>query len=982
MRKHSLSSLCKKVLFLTACLCTVLLVSCQDMMSGLNGGDEENIETGATISVQSFPEGVYCVAFYNPDYNPVATEGYSTISYWIHKEDLPFNKTFSSRDGMDFPKKGMQLKIIIGFEEGYGTLQGEKPLKVLQNGTELEEIKGEYKTDAEHLVTNLAQYRNGYTALITLADNNVFTFSAGDLRKLKATDIKLANNTQYTYVDLSGIPGYAFVEYDNAGNPQYLNYQCAVNGLYYCPPGREYTVYINASYGNKLKMDGFKVNDQTSGELKLSSRGSYFEGKFTSGEVDTVSVVTVEEEPISDLWSAAGQNLASEFKIKYNEFTGEPVKEPAAGELSIKFDDSFTAGGGNKAVLNGKPATWYYITNDNINYEIHVEYDDLSNNGSYTVEKNGDQWIISSANARYYTGKTIIVQDFEDTPAGWEEMVYLSPEFNGFTAADLDANKNPKLYVDGVYKEDLKNTANSYGSNVYYFQPLQSWEIDPRKSHTYSVEFFLKDGAAIKSNEAVFSMRTILLTVPEGMDTVVIGERLELPVEIINYGLYSVPETPGIFLSSDSFKPDYTVQPTTYPVIRAEITDNKLIIPTCFLKPEEIEMYITYSEYTTEKLSNTVTLTFTQPESIISISDMQAGEDNVVINGEDAENLIPISFSNGFEPENVYVRCYLRDHEYPDSEPVELEAPVVDGKIKFTFYSHSLNEYVNSWDMTVTTCNLEESNSIVIKAKYRDEGTITITDTSDINAVIGDVIKIPVRVDGSLEVNNYSKLYTYYYTSAAEEEPQGYADWNLSNFEYHESYRTAVVEIPTYSADEAIPDFYFSVASRGLQDEKHIGVESSEKVKISLSERNEEGDGIGLKVIDYSGDGSEAETINTMPGSMLAFKITPEFAEPVPEKAAYMLYVKGTYDGAVVHRFSNEFSLNEYNDLLSFYSQTSYGSSYDGYFYGASGETLFKFEEGKTYEFWVVSCGVKSNIVTVNMQDPNANMPDPFMDGM
>jgi len=967
MTKHSFTNLFKKVftVFFAASM-ILMFTGCPGPNTG-SGGDEV-VTDCATISITEFPDGVNSIAFISSN-----SSQYPYVSYIeINKSDLPYNRTFKSNETYSGDKKideGLQCKIFVHYSPDFGTLQGENPFKVLLNGTALEETKQEYNTRSTPIIkTNLVQYNYGYEALLTLAKNNTITFSKGDLRKIKPTDIKPAENS-YTFIDVSGLDcsyGFSYEQSDNS-----YPFQCVTDGLYCCLPNKKIELIVNSKEGNMIKPDSFKIDNTQMDPLVHYDGYSGFKGKFTTGSVGKTVAITVEQEPIEDLLQVAGKTIAAEFLINSSD-----TRLPASGYPTIIFSETFVPGKKNTATIKTSPSKteegeYYYQTDDNKDFDLYVDVDNT--NSHYTVVKNGDEWIITSSNSvTYYTGKIIRINYSDNNYVGLEENMTVCPTFIDFELEDIKDTTKMKVYIDDgkTYKLYLKKEKGS--ENCYYFPIIKEWGLDPLEPHSYYIEVELNDGTKVRSNSVEFKIKTIKMTLPEQYQgNVKIGTCLELPVQLVNQDTYPT-QYPTIRLYGDAA---YRDSEGNFPSVDAEFKDGKIIIPTYkdFKPVERTTMFITYSSSTSEMLSNEVTIHFVTADSAITISPMSNAVENISkpIFGE--KNLIPISFSNDFVPANAKALCKFTAKDGSNTTE-EYYYPIVNGNIEFTGFAtnNKDEESIESWDMSVTTCGLQESNTITITPRIKDTYSITITDTSNISVTIGDVIRIPISVGKYLDWNE--KLYTYMYAAGESEASGGSAACEIENIqstldEQNSQYTsTGTLVIPTYSmsADNLPATITVSVASRPFGKEKFIPTESEEKVNISIAKRAA-GDTIDFKLIDYNLDpNAVTEVTRDVVGGYQPIKITPHFASPLPEEAKYILYVKENNNAAAeVHEFTQDLISDDEDLRFNVYGNLA-DIGNDPYFRRTATEG-FKFASGKSYSLWVESCGVTSNTVTLTI---------------
>lgn len=978
MKHHSLTNLFKKVI-VTGIFATALVVMFTGCPSPSSGGGEEEVTQGATITITEFPDGIEGVIIVSTTSDQYSWTEYASIS----KSDLPYNKTFTSEETMNgvYLKKDFSCKIIVRYTGDYGTLQGEQPLKVLLNGTALEEIKQEYKTPDDQFVTNLVQYNNGFVASVKLDDNNAITFTKGNFRKIKPNEIKLADNTTYAYVDMSELKCNGYLQYELAGNNATL-FQCAINGLYCCLPDYTTKFIATPTNGNKIKPDSFKVNNTSMGTLIHKDGYEGFEGEFTSGAVGEVSVITGEEEGIEDLFQIAGKTISSAYYVR------DGVMNKAIDVVKIIADETFVSGKENDAKFKADlvpqiNAKYYYKTQNNEDYYIIVEYNNNSGiSGQYTVEKLGDTWIISSHASNpvtYYSGKAIRLSDISENNSGFllEEKVIFKPEFIGFDEIPTDLKyyvKNGSRTETGKLQKYTDPDNPDYYKDYYYFTVNESWNLNPSGKQTYWISAKVGD-ETITSNESFFKIQTIILSLPDEYKTVQLGNYIKLPVEFVNYnGTLPTSVSVRLYDGNEKYKTINEGGISIYPVVDAEIKDGICIIPTSTLFSVKTTLWICTSNNNDNHYSNMVEVTLTKPNSTITISHMENAavldkdwaESPLVsrpVCGEKETNLFPITFSNNFAPEESTVICTLKVSGNDNAEAKTFEAPVVNGKIQFVFSEFDfpvLDDNQATCDLSVTTCQLEPSNTIKIRPWYKDDFTITIP-SDPITLALGDNLEIPVTVSKEGTQNLWiNSLCFYAYSNADDAEPIGSTD--LLPF------MNGKLIMPTYDAD--VSELYFAVGSREYDDFDWKPVISTNRFKLTITDRS------GTNTIALSAsnskDGTFSGTLTDYNDTAVLFKVTPSFAEPGPDEVKYCVYAQEegkTYK----HRYYSEYDKTNIplDDDNCCAVELLRSSSY--FFMGTQEDWNFKIQGGKTYKFWVETCGIKSNEVTITMSDSFTN---------
>lgn len=349
----------RKYLYLLLSLCFVVFVSCEN---GSNPSfvlsDEKTI-----ITINSMPKGVYAV-----EIGPGTGSGFNSYATIKHK-DLPYTRVFSSKEfaGSGFPKAGSTFTVKLSYDWDYGSIKGEEPLKVLNNGTALEEqmqtIYSADSKDEDQKEINLQQYQI-YTAEMTLAVNNEITFDEGSFGIIDASKVRLINSA-----------GYSYVYCDNPDVSLENNSFGIVYGkMFYVKANKNETGYLNPHHGYWFEDLSNLVckYENKSVHVQYSENKSQLIVYFTSAPESEVAVISgLELSPIQDNLGLAGKTFNSTF---YKE--NSTAFEDYSGKYKIEFG-SFTPGSKKNPVTvteNGESheGIWYYVNLNTV--RVSAEY--------------------------------------------------------------------------------------------------------------------------------------------------------------------------------------------------------------------------------------------------------------------------------------------------------------------------------------------------------------------------------------------------------------------------------------------------------------------------------------------------------------------------------------------------------------------------------------------------------------------------------
>ena len=350
----------KKYLYLLLSLCFIVFVSCEN---GSNSSSESSDEK-TTITINSMPKGVYAVEI-GPG-TGIGFNSYATIKH----EDLPYTRVFSSKEfaGSGFPKAGSTFTVKLSYDWDYGSIKGEERLKVLNNGTALEEqmrtiYSADFK-DEDKKEINLQQYQI-YTAEMTLAENNEITFDEGSFGIIDASKVRLINSAGYSYV-------YCDNPDVNLGNN---SFGIVYGKMFYVKANKNETGYLNPHYGYWFEDLSNLVckYENKSVHVQYSENKSQLIVYFTSAPESEVAVISgLELSPIQDNLGLARKTFNSTF---YKEDSSDEF-EDYSGNYKIEFG-SFTPGSIKNPVTvteNGESheGIWYYVNLNTV--RVSAEY--------------------------------------------------------------------------------------------------------------------------------------------------------------------------------------------------------------------------------------------------------------------------------------------------------------------------------------------------------------------------------------------------------------------------------------------------------------------------------------------------------------------------------------------------------------------------------------------------------------------------------
>lgn len=494
----------KKYLFLLLSLCFVVFVSCEN---GSNSTSESSDEK-TTITINSMPEGVYAIEI-GPG-TGIGFNSYATIKH----DDLPYTRVFSSKEfaGSGFPEAGSTFTVKLSYDWDYGSIKGEEPLKVLNNGSVLEEqmrtiYSADFK-DEDKKEINLQQYQI-YIAEMTLAENNDITFDEGSFGIIDASKVRLINSA-----------GYSYVYCDNKDvNLQNNSFGIVYDKMFYVNANKNETGYLNPHYGYWFEDLSNLVckYENKSIHPQYSENNGQLVVYFTSAPESEVAVISgLELAPIQDKLGLAGKTFNSTF---YKE--DSTAFEDYSGKYKIEFG-SFTPGSTKNPVTvteNGEPheGIWYYTNLNTV--RVSAEYGNPFT--TIDLKKTDNSYVGTPPNKTdsqiYFSDKAILgiekfnfeyKKDQNRLKLYWTEE---DLEFLGFEP-DLSVGtenvfENLEIYIDDsvanryFFKEgDSTDTSKSTDKSFYtcYFDinPISpgSLQFDPEtmncdKEHTCYIKY-------------------------------------------------------------------------------------------------------------------------------------------------------------------------------------------------------------------------------------------------------------------------------------------------------------------------------------------------------------------------------------------------------------------------------------------------------------------------------------------------------------
>lgn len=990
-----------------ACISTLIFVSCPQAPQSASGSD-----VVTTFKVSSLPDYVENISIcFDP-------EGRNHIWGFNSSDTYPCVREIHTGDGFNGQSLsvGMELYVTIDFDchtgepVNIGTLIGERPFKLLLNGTALEETTQTFEegtwtgsgTEPTGRTYNLQQL-NTYKAKFVVGSTVELTFEKGDLRKLEAGDIKYTGTTGFSYIKIDDEKSFQSVQldYEDAGNTYQAN---NVYGMYSIPVNKKVRVIFRPKDGWELGKTSFRADNSPLIEDKEQGMPEDFCGKVTSlgeGQILTLSGTTT---AIKDNLKAKGLNLESKFKK-----LGSTEVTEADNELKLEFKDFKEGTNDNKVTiktssqsLNG---TWYYKNS----YTISIHGDSTSYYGEvYSLYKEDEAWIAYSSgnggNYYYFADKTITCDSNILAESG---TFNIRPTFIGFAPDD----ENIEVIIDGNKNATVKK--NEWEENYYAVTLDESWNLDPKEKHTY----YVKAGEA-KSAEHEFLIKQILISLPENTSTFEIGSALELSCEYVNYENFEI--------SSDRF---YTVLATgdNYPIFKEDenhtwteryiefslkIEDGKILVPTYKFLNEETTLYLCGNGGYESALSNKVSLNFTYPDATLTIG----GEENEdgTLNRErpviGEENLYSYKFSKNIKPYKaealVTLERFIWDESQQEYVAVAEEynkpqfyLPVNDDGT-FSLYEGTenvVNEYALGYYDPLETnsdnaspksvnvefylgekyvikeaklCGITATGTVTFKPIARDTQIITITDTSDVEVTAGTSIRVPVTLNPAPTTNNPITVYMGTYGEGQEDEV---TDYGRVAFDIREG-QTEIV-LPTYGADAIEGYLYFSTRNEKGAEKYIPNKTESKKFKIKAptgnisfkffkeaeteEEDDEESASVNVTENDFWGLNRKLKAARTFTGENEGF--TPD------EPAYFVLYGRpSSYSETYRVPLMDFILVNEEGFLYYEEVPITYNMLMNAL---SSVAGSLSFSTGKQYIFWLESCAIKSEEITVNTVD-------------
>ncbi len=974
-------------LALFACIGTLIFVSCPQEPQITPGQ-----EVVTTFKISSLPDYIESINFYlNQDGENYVFGCSKSDNFISYPYEYPvYAGTAINNQPVSI---GSELYVRVEFNDNLiddyipvGTLPGEKPFKLLVNGIALTETPQTFEevtwtnngtTEPTGRTYNLQQ-RDIYKAKFTLGSTVELSFDKGDLRNLEPGAVKYKGTTGFSYIKVENKKNYDSlqVDYEDAGN----TYQAIdVYGMYAVPVNKNVRVIFYPKNGWELDKISFKANNSALQETENYGIERNFYGKVTSlaeGQILNISGTTT---ALKDNLAAKNVTLVSKFKKD-----GSSNVSEAANELMISFKDFTEGAADNKVTVKTSSqelnATWYYINSSEI-------YIDLGSGNGYRIYKEDEAWVAGTFDSTYYFADKSITGIYQTTAQDGYFIIY--PVFLGFTPNDneveviIDGNKNAQVLKGGI-------------GDTYTVFIDESWHLNSKESHTY----YVKAGDT-KSAECALLIKQIFLSLPANTSTFEIGPALELTAEYLNFEEYEqTSERDWCLRATGEHYPvnkydnddNWTER---YIEFQVNIVDGKILVPTYKFLNEETTLYLcSGGRDETPDYSNKVTLNFTYPDATLTIG----GEETENLNkarpviGED--NLYSYTFSKNislYKAEALVTVVGLQKQLNDNQEEIEVEysseqfyLPVNDDG---TF--SLCKEYSKSYDSLETDneyldigftpgckyqikeaklCGITATGTVTFIPLGRDTRTITI-DTTPIEVTSGTSIRVPLTLNPAPTEWENATVYMGTYQEGDEDQVP---DYGLNAFEIKAG-QTEIV-LPTYGTDSA--EGYLYLSTRDADGAySYIPVKSeSKKFKISPAEGS-----ISFKFLKEATPEEpeeESASVNVTESDYWSLQrvlkasrtFTGDSANYTPEEPYFILYARpSTYDATYSTLIRDELVLNE-DGIVCYeeYDGTKYPANYNMLMNELSNRN-FNFQVGEQYIFWLESCGIKSDEITVNM---------------
>ena len=734
MKKYCLSDYFKKVFIITLIAAVIL------MFTGCPGQNNENNETIAYARIDSWPEGIARITVVPVEYKTLGSPDFE-----LTKDKLTASFKSSGSVNNIVVTTGSRVCLRIEPEEVHDTgcynyyawLSGTDKPKVSVNGTELgdtSEVYEVYKVGNNTKETNLISYANYvpyvpeycfYTDEFVLAKNNTISFPG--LKKVKLDDIKLKNETGYCYVSASNLCElYDAGRGDNdwvtkvrtlmrleGSNDRPFSIDRHGEPFYwFCKTNTSYSLEISANDNYKLDMS--KV-DTAYTITRWSGEAYEYTFDFTTGDQEGATINPVEKvdvKPIDD------DILAT---VKTLENTAENVK--------VTFSDgkTFTINIQNDT-YSGK---YVYKDYGDIYGAELTATDDMSHH-AFHVYQNGNTWVCSyrtpnattgSDDKFVYFGKAIQIYPYPNVAP--DEVSYTKLYYENYSESEKPSSVT--LKIKGIHdKTYLKETTvNVENDRIRLPLDQEGYKL----SHgIYSVTVSTgTEDSLITSNTAYLYVKE--LKIPEGtVINAVLGDIVEVPVEMINYDVESYRESEyrhyGLYAILEG------TAMTAKTRIPLAVNNGKVQFPTYGFEPTVLEgenigvdLYLQdndkyYSGGSYDQItSNKVKIHLSKPENA-SLSLATINGNNTAHPGD--EVTLAVQF-NGFTPETPWVFVMIQTGTRPDiindiqASPWEDEKfsklglkdttrgdyEVKNGEITFTIPTNALPEGVDSKQFTI-----------------------------------------------------------------------------------------------------------------------------------------------------------------------------------------------------------------------------------------------------------------------------------------
>ncbi len=717
-----------------------LIFICMMLVAALFTGcpkptDGNESQKGATIIVESLPDGVKAISF-----GQKAGDGFLSETGIIDKDKLPYSKTFYSNYTVngDYIKKGTQLEVCVELESDYVTFFGKDALKVLQNGTALtEQSRTEpFYANGSTAVLNIQQWSNCYFP-ITLDDNNTITFDKGSLAKLDPKELRLKEDTGKSYLYFSEWEGgnaQINVKYKDSGVDAY-GIDCYY-GVFACPANIQLEVEVYPYSAYKLKTDSFKAGDETLTLTEGAFNGYIFNVKSpVEGQRLTI---TRAQEPITDMFALAGKELSACLKKQSDDSV-----ESVTGELTFKFG-AFTAGSTENPVtittkLDGAKNGKYYYKSDS---EVEIISENLL--PLYTLSKDGSSFVASASGSsvEYYFSSKIITtpdtyfttikedEEHNELPVPYAQLKIGKPDFVGFDAIPDDVH----LFIDGtdaglITKSDKYNPNGDYDAGFYYIYDFPL--VNGKNTFDYFAEhtFCLKSGDII-SNTTKFRKFNSPITLINKSYQATLGDVIKVIFDSTCSGnvvyfatqtntnqgnrVYSYNYNSMIYMKHDNNTGYDYVEIPTYGAAEG----------TCygkFASNYDADIYtgdtvVVYSEEFEFTLN---ALNLPENAAITFKAVNEESEDSIVVTRSDYEQIdctfdFSIAYPSGFNPQLAKLSLYITGGTFNDYI-IKTDIVLDDGKITVPVVplTSSLQNNV-TYKLYVKTCGIK-SNEIDFK---------------------------------------------------------------------------------------------------------------------------------------------------------------------------------------------------------------------------------------------------------------------------